>query len=86
LSKLPIIFPADLGTDTITYVERGGVVGLLLLVFVMLVTKRLVLGWQYDEIKEDRDRYREMALKLLQTGETTASTAEEIVRLLKKIQ
>ncbi|MGH2714795.1 MAG: hypothetical protein ACRDM7_13100 [Thermoleophilaceae bacterium] len=59
---------------------RGGAYGLLLIVFWMLVTKRLVFGWAYMELREDRDYWRRIALDGLRVGERAVQLVKETTR------
>jgi len=70
--------------DTLDYIERGGIIGVGIVLFWLLATKRLVMGWYYNEMKEDRDKYRQIALSTVETGEKATATAEQVVQLLKR--
>lgn len=58
--------------------QSGGGAGLLIVFIVSLYKRWVVLGWQYDEMVEERDRYRAIAEKSL----NNSGTALEVTKVV----
>jgi hypothetical protein len=49
------------GLDWATGAQTGGTIGVLVLLVVAILTRKIVPGWTYDAMEKDRDYYRELA-------------------------
>jgi hypothetical protein len=79
-----LIAAADPSGGYLDYVNKGGVIALLVLIVLGSVRKWWVPGWTYAEMAADRDQWRELAMQGTslaerQTGllETTVTTARK---------
>jgi hypothetical protein len=68
--------------DIGTLIDRGGVVAFLSFALLGLARRWWVPGWVHEELKRDRDFWRETALKGMVVAEATAGLAER--RAVKK--
>jgi hypothetical protein len=57
------LFAAGSEGQWVDIIERGGVIGMFVLLTWAVLTKRLVPGWAYSAMERDRDLYRDLALK-----------------------
>jgi hypothetical protein len=65
-------------------VKDAGTIGLLLLgAYLILWKRKLVPGWAYDEMVEDRNQWRTTAVEALRTGGHAVAAAEEAVGYVK---
>lgn len=59
-------------TTWVDWIEKGGVVAIFVLI-IILGSKRLwVWGWQYKEMEDDRNFWRDVALKTVDITEAVA--------------
>ena len=61
-------------------VQTAGVIGMFVMLFFCLLTKRLVMGWTYDAMVTERDYYRGIAYKTTELADRQVSTAEEMLK------
>jgi hypothetical protein len=59
--------------------SQGAGGGLLAFFIIALVKRWVVLGWQYDAMVDERDRYRQLAERSLGVGEKVADVAKQAV-------
>lgn len=52
-------------TDLLTYIERGGLVGVLLFILLTGMRQIWVWGWLYKQAISDRDEWKIRSLKTL---------------------
>jgi hypothetical protein len=67
----------DPQVDTwINYIQSGGIIGVLVVLTVALLTRRIVPGWTYDAMERDRDYYRDVAHKGVELADRQVKVAE----------
>lgn len=64
-------------TGWLDLISSGGVIGMFVLLSWLVATRRLVPGWTYRDMVEDRDRWRTIALQGLKVGEKAIDIAKE---------
>lgn len=57
-------------------VKTGGALGALILVIWLLAKRKFVLGYMYEQEREEKIMWRDTALNLLKLGEQSAKVAE----------
>lgn len=60
----------------VTTINAGGVVGVLLFVLYAIYTGKIVTRREYDDLKEDRDRWRESNMRAVDLGDRALLEAE----------
>ncbi len=65
-------------------ISEAGVIGLLVLVGVGLVKKWWVVGWAYDDVRAERDEWKELALSGTRTTERAVEVVAKRTRAAKK--
>lgn len=66
--------------------QRGDIIGALAFVLLVLWRKWLVLGWVYQELKDDKERYRLYAEKGTHLAEEASGLSErEISAILRDL-
>lgn len=66
------------------FLGKTGVVGLLVFILVGGARKVWVFGYQLVEMRQDRDQWRDLALKLLGQVDRTAGVADRITALAER--
>jgi hypothetical protein len=66
------------------WLQRAGIVGLLVFILVGGAKRVWVFGYQLHEMQDDRDRWRDLALKLLGQATRSADVADRSVSLAEK--
>ena len=61
-------------------VQTAGVIGMFVMLFFCLLTKRLVMGWTYDAMVTERDYYRGIAYKTTELADRQVSTEKRCSR------
>ncbi len=61
------------------FLNRGGVLAALLAILVGGWRRWWVWGWQYDEIRRERDAWRQRALRAGRLGEQSTEVAEQVL-------
>lgn len=67
------------GADWLAYVQSGGVVGVFLALTWGLLTKRIVMGWTYTDMVEERNYYRDLAHKGTEIADRQTTVAEAML-------
>lgn len=67
-------------------INSGGVVATLLLIVYFGLKRKWVWGWQYEELRKDRDLYRQMALRGTDAAEAAAEVAKKNVADAEALQ
>lgn len=81
LTTLGLLFAAaDTGQDWFSYANR--VTGFVILVGIAIGAYRgwWVPGWRYKEIKDERDKLLDLALKSQETSHRALNTAEKVIQ------
>lgn len=65
-------------------VSELGVVGILLIILWGLRQRWWVMGWQYEDLVEDRDEWKDMALNAMTVAGKATSTAETSVTIAER--
>lgn len=80
-----LVPPAALGVlateptnDLLGYLQSGGVIGMFVVLTWSLVTRRVVMGWTYDAMVQERDYYREIAHKGIELADRQVTVAEAL--------
>lgn len=55
--------------------SRGGIVGLLGVILLGLFRRWIVLGWQYEALRKERDEWKALALEASGLAEMAAAAA-----------
>lgn len=71
-------------STTIQILNSAGVLGLFVILFGLLLTGKLVLGWVYKAAVEREQEYKRMLFEALKVADKGASTAETVVLELRK--
>lgn len=66
------------------FLQRAGVVGLLVFILVGGARRVWVWGYQLDDMRADRDHYRAIAERALGQVDRTADMADRSVTLVEK--
>jgi hypothetical protein len=66
------------------FLQKAGVVGLLVFILIGGAKKVWVFGYQLVEMQSDRDRWRDLALKLLGQVDRTAGVADRVTSLVER--
>lgn len=68
----------------VDFIGKAGVVGLLVFILVGGARQVWVWGYQLTEMRSDRDRWRDLALKLLGQVDRTAGVADRVTSLVER--
>lgn len=71
-------------TNAADFLSRAGVVGALLLAMWAGATRRWVWGYQLDEMRADRDMWRDIALRSIGQTSRTVDVATKGVTLAER--
>lgn len=71
--------------DWLQYIQSGGVIGMFIVLFYALLTRKLVMGWTYDAMVSERDYYRGIAYKTTDISDRQVKVAEEMVSRLDNL-
>ena len=66
------------------FLQKAGVVGLLVFILVGGARRIWVWGYQLIEMQSDRDRWRDLALKLLGQVDRTAGVADRVTAMVER--
>lgn len=55
----------------------------LLLFITLLYGRKIVFGWQYEELVKDRDEWKAVALHGLKNAESSVETAQAVIEKVK---
>lgn len=64
------------------FIQKAGVIGVLVFVLVGGARKVWVFGYQFEEMQADRDRWRDLALKVMGQVDRTAVVADRVTSLV----
>jgi hypothetical protein len=64
--------------ESLTWVERLGVIGLLMVILIGGARRWWVFGWSYRELSRERDLWRNIALRGTKAAEESATVAARI--------
>lgn len=67
--------------DILRILNVSGVVGLLILIILGGARRLWVFGWQYRELWEDRERWKEAALKHTVLAQNSTNVAEQATQV-----
>ena len=65
------------------FLQKAGVVGLLIFILVGGSRRIWVWGYQLTEMQADRDRWRDLALKVMGQVDRTAGVADRVASLVE---
>jgi hypothetical protein len=71
---------ADPTGGLLDFLQKGGVLGLLVLIVLSGARGWWVFSWQYRDLKQDRDDWKQLALSATRTGEKVADAVEKTAR------
>lgn len=60
----------------ISYIQTGGVIGMFMVLTWALLSRKIVMGWTYDAMEQERNYYRELAHKGTEIADRQMSMAE----------
>lgn len=66
------------------FLQKAGVVGLLVFILIGGAKKVWVFGYALSEMQSDRDRWRDLALRLLGQVDRTSGVADRVATLAEK--
>jgi hypothetical protein len=75
-----IAIVAELGPENLFAAEKLTLVGVLLAVIWAIMTRRLVPGQFYEDLKRENEQLRRALEQWRDTGNTIAGTAEELAK------
>lgn len=71
--------------DWLQYIQSGGVIAMFIILFYALLTRKVVMGWTYDQMVGERDYYRNIAYKTTDIADRQVHTAEEMMKRMDTI-
>jgi len=71
-------------TAAVDFLQRAGVIGLLVLILVSGARRGWVWGYQLQEMQIDRDRWRDLALRSMGQANRSMDVAQRGVELVAK--
>ncbi len=63
--------------EILSVISDGGVLGLLILILYGLQKRWWVVGWAYDEVRTERDEWKELALSGTRAAERAVDLAQQ---------
>ena len=68
-----------------SYLQTGGMVGLMAIVIVSFLTQMIVPGWTYKKMERERDYYRDIANQSLTLAERQTTIAETLTHRVEEL-
>lgn len=67
------------GTDILQLIQSGGALGVLALGLFLILRGKLHTAGEFDDMREDRNFYRDLTLRALSVGHKVADVAEKVL-------
>ena len=62
----------------ISFIQTGGVIGMFVILTWALLRRKIVMGWTYDAMEQERDYYRELAHRRTELADRQMDMAEAL--------
>ena len=72
------------GVEVISWIRDGGIIGLLVLIVLGSVRQWWVPGWHYRQTLQERDEWRNLAMRGTEHTEKSLTVAEEITKVVER--